>query len=89
VARRLLDGERPADLAREFGISKAAMSERYSAQVRAVRAVAHRLMEADEALRALAPLEQLAALRLADDLRIKAAADNTVVRTLLGRFHAG
>lgn len=71
VIRRLVGGERPVDLAREFGVSKATMSERYSAQALAVRIVAHQLMQADSALRALTPLGQLAARRLAAQRLVK------------------
>jgi len=87
--RRLLDGEKPADLAREFGLSKAAFSERFSSRVQHLRAVVQALLRADEALRALPPAAQFAARQMADDMRIKDVADRMVTRLWLDRFGRG
>lgn len=89
VLRRLLDGEKPADLAREFGLSRAAFSESFSSRVQHLRAVAQTLLRADEALRALPPAAQLAARQMADELCAQDAAGRMVSRLLLDRFGRG
>jgi transcriptional regulator with XRE-family HTH domain len=83
LAARLLAGERAADLAREFGVSKSAVSERLSGQVKTVRRVAWQLFDAEQAVRALPRAEQVAALRIADDLRARAEAERIVSRSML------
>ena len=69
IGRRLAKGERASDLAKEFGVSKTRVSERFSARTETVKAVANQLVAAEEALRSLPVSEQLSALSLADDLR--------------------
>ncbi|MBU6257277.1 MAG: helix-turn-helix domain-containing protein [Burkholderiales bacterium] len=86
LTARLLAGERAADLAREFGVSKATVSERLSAQVQAVRSVAQRLFDAEQALCALSPAEQATALRLAQEARIRADAERIAVEVLTARL---
>jgi hypothetical protein len=66
---RLAKGEKAADLSREYGISKTAISVRVSKRAETVKNVAHQLVAADEALRSLPLPEQLAAVSLADELR--------------------
>lgn len=69
VQTRLLAGERAADLAREFGVSKTAISVRFSGRSETVRSVANQLVSAEVSLRALPVPEQVAALNLAEELR--------------------
>ncbi|MDE2396164.1 MAG: helix-turn-helix domain-containing protein [Burkholderiales bacterium] len=86
LTARLLAGERAADLARELGVSKATVSERLSPQVQAVRSVAQRLFDAEQALRALPPVSQATALRLAREGRIRADAERIAVEVLTARL---
>lgn len=69
IKQRLLKGEKAADLAREYGVSKTRISERFSERIGTVKAVANQLVAADAALRALPVTEQVQALSLADELR--------------------
>jgi hypothetical protein len=69
LERRLLAGERAADLSREYGVSKTAISARFSKRIETVKAVANQLVSAEASLRALPLSEQLSALTLADELR--------------------
>lgn len=66
---RLSRGEKAADLAREYGVSKTAISARVSKRVETVKAVANQLVSAEDALRSLPVSEQVLALNLADELR--------------------
>ncbi len=56
-------------MAREFGVSKTAISVRFSKRIETVKGVAHQLVAAEQALRQLTVSEQLTAVSLADDLR--------------------
>lgn len=69
IGKRLLKGEKPADLAREFKVGRATISERFSERVGKVRTVAKQLVETRDALDSLSVSEQLSAISLADDLR--------------------
>jgi hypothetical protein len=69
IAKRLMAGEKPADLAREFKVSRAFMTSHFKNKVENVRNVASQLVSAESALRALPLSEQLLAVSLADDLR--------------------
>lgn len=69
IRKRLLAGEKAADLAREFGVSKTRISARFSERIETVKSVANQLVSAEGALRSLPVSEQLAALTLADELR--------------------
>lgn len=69
LKRRLIAGEKAADLAREYGVSKAAISVRVSKRVETVKNVANQLVEAEEAVKALPFSEQVAVYQLAEDLR--------------------
>lgn len=66
---RLLKGEKAADLAREYGVSKSAISNRVSKRVETVKTVASKVMEADKALKSLPIPDQVAAMTLIDDLK--------------------
>lgn len=69
IGERLLKGEKPAALAKEFGVDRAAISRRFSQQVKSVKAVANQLVAADEALKSLPISQQINALSLAEELR--------------------
>lgn len=69
IKKRLLAGEKAADLAREYKVSKAAISNRVSKRIETVKAIANQLLTAEKALRSLPVSEQLLTLSLADELR--------------------
>jgi len=69
IGKRLLKGDKPADLAREFDISKTAISVRFSKRIETVKNVANQLVEVDRAMEQLNVSEQIAARNLADDLK--------------------
>lgn len=69
IGTRLLAGEKAADLAREFKVSRGVISQRFSKRVENVKAIANQLVSAEQALRGLPVSEQLQALTLADELR--------------------
>lgn len=69
IGKRLLAGESASALAREFGISKAAVSAKFSERVRNVKDAANQIVAAESALSKLNVSEQLAARSLADDLK--------------------
>jgi hypothetical protein len=68
IKRRLLDGDKPAELAREFKVSKATISG-VSKRAEEVRAVANQVVSAERALGALPVSEQLLTVSLASKLR--------------------
>lgn len=69
IGKRLLAGESAAALSREFGVSKAAISVRFSKRTEAVKSVAKQIVETERALSFLNVSEQIAARSLADDLK--------------------
>jgi uncharacterized protein (DUF2342 family) len=69
IERRLLDGDKPAALAREYGIDRAAITRRFAQQTKTVKAVANQLLAAEGALRSLPVAQQINAINLADQLR--------------------
>lgn len=69
INKRLLNGESQGSLAKEFGVSKAAIQKRFSGRIETVKTVANQIVEAETALRKLPISDQLAALSLADELR--------------------
>lgn len=69
IGKRLLAGESAAALSREFGVSKAAISVRFSKRTEAVKTVAKQIVETERALSFLNVSEQIAARSLADDLK--------------------
>lgn len=69
IGKRLLAGESAASLAREFGVSKATVSERFSERLRNVKDAANQIVAAESALSKLNVSEQMAARSLADDLK--------------------
>jgi hypothetical protein len=66
---RLFKGEKPADLAREYDVSKSAISTRFSKRSKTVKDVANQIVAAKDALDALSVSEQVSAISLAEQLR--------------------
>jgi len=69
IGKRILAGESAASLAREYGVSKTAISLRVSKRVDAVKDAANQLVAADAAMAKLNVSEQITARSLADDLK--------------------
>lgn len=69
VHQRIIKGEKPADLAREYGVSKTRISARFSGRFETVQAVANQILSAETALKALPVSEQVQAISILDDLR--------------------
>lgn len=69
IGKRLLGGEKPADLAREYGVSKAAISQRFSKRIETIKSVANQIVATEHAFGKLNVSEQFAARSLADDLK--------------------
>ncbi len=69
IKSRVAKGEKPADLAREYKVSKAAVSNRVSKRIETIKTVANQMVSAEQALRSLPVSEQLITISLADDLR--------------------
>lgn len=75
IQRRLLAGETARSLAREYGLSEAAIRKKYGAhknistQSAQVRSTAEKLADAQTALQALTPAQRPVAIDLADKLR--------------------
>lgn len=66
---RAARGEKPADLAREYGVSKSSVSQHVSKRVETAKAVANQIVAADVALKALPVAEQILVHSLVDDLK--------------------
>ena len=69
IGKRLLSGESAADLAREFKVSPASVSVRFSKAVGNVKIVANQIVATENALALLNVSEQIAARSLADELK--------------------
>lgn len=69
IGKRLMAGESPSALAREFGVSKSTISGRFSERVQSVKEVANQIVATENALSKLNISEQIAARSLADDLK--------------------
>lgn len=69
IGRRIYQGEKASTLAKEFGVDRAAISRRFSQQVKSVKSVANQLVAADQALKALPIAQQINAINLAEQLR--------------------
>lgn len=69
IGKRLLAGESAASLSREFGVSKASISTRFSKRIETVKSVANQIVDTDVALSKLNVSEQIAARSLADELK--------------------
>jgi hypothetical protein len=69
IGKRLIDGESTSALAREYGVGKSTISERFSERTNRVKATAGLIVKAETALSSLSISEQISARSLADDLR--------------------
>jgi hypothetical protein len=69
IGKRLLQGESTSSLAREFGVSKASVSGRFSERSNTVKATASLIVASERAMELLNVSEQVAARSLADDLK--------------------
>ena len=69
LKRRILAGEKPADLAREYGVSKSAISKQVSKRIETVKEVANKILDTEAAIRELSVADQLSAVTLASQLR--------------------
>jgi ribosomal protein S11 len=69
IQRRLALGEKATDLAREFKVSKTAISVRFSKRTETIKSVAQQVVSAEAALLALPVSEQKAAVSLIEELR--------------------
>lgn len=69
IGSRLLAGEKPADLAREFGVSRAVISSRFSKRNETVKTVANQILDAEAAVFSLPVSEQVSVFALANELR--------------------
>lgn len=69
IGKRLIAGESTSALAREYGVSKSTISERFSERTNRVKATAGLIVKAETALHSLSISEQISARTLADELR--------------------
>lgn len=69
IDRRLISGESAAALAKEFKVDRAAISRKFSQQIKTVKNVANQLLEAEVALHALPIAQQISAIAIADQMR--------------------
>lgn len=69
IGKRLLIGESAAALAREYDVSKATISMRFSKRTETVKSVANQIVETERSLSLLNVSEQIAARSLADELK--------------------
>lgn len=69
IGKRLLKGEKGRVLAREFGVSEAAIRKRFGAQTKQIKDVANQLVAAETAFSALPISAQISARTLADELK--------------------
>lgn len=74
ITARLVAGEKAADLAREYGVSKTSVSMRVSKRAETIHSVANQVVTAERSLASLPVSEQLIAVNLASKLR--AISDN-------------
>ncbi|MDW3684891.1 helix-turn-helix domain-containing protein [Cupriavidus sp. CV2] len=69
IGKRLLAGDAASALAREYGVSKTAISIRFSKRNETIKTVANQIVETERALSKLNVSEQMAARSLADSLK--------------------
>jgi len=69
VKKRLLSGDKAADLAREFGVSKTVISQRFSERIQTVKELANKIVEVDFAFKKLPAADQIETLSLVDELK--------------------
>jgi hypothetical protein len=66
---RLARGEKAADLAREYGVSKTAVSVRVSKRAETVKAVANQMLASEKALQAMPIPDRIETMHLVNELR--------------------
>jgi hypothetical protein len=69
IKRRLLSGEKAADLSREFKISKATITERVTKRIELNKAVANQMVTAEVAFRSLPISEQFDVNSIMDNMK--------------------
>lgn len=69
IGNRLLNGEQGRSLAREFGVSEAAIRKRHSTQNKQIKDVANQIVAAETAFKLLPISAQISAKNLVDELR--------------------
>lgn len=66
---RIIKGEKAADLAKEYNVSKSAVSMHISKRAESIKTVAKQVVEADAAFSALPMFEKIETLSLIDELK--------------------
>src|SRR5512146_3251777 len=84
IERRLLKNEKPAALAREFGIDRAAITRRFSQQTQQQKAIAEQLATAEIAFSALPVSQQIATRQLADSRKAALQKYHSILERNLG-----
>lgn len=69
IGKRLLAGEKASALAKEFGVSPATLSQRFSKSTEKVKTVANQIVATEQALEDLTVSEQVTAISMARKLR--------------------
>ncbi len=69
IERRMLNGEKAIDLAKEYKVDRSALTRRLSHQNATVKHVANQMLSAEVALRSLPVAQQVSAINLMDQLR--------------------
>ena len=69
IEKKLLNGETPASLAKQYGINRAALSRKFSQRIATVKHVANQIVETEQNFKSLPLTQQLQAINLADQLR--------------------
>lgn len=69
IGKRLLAGEKAAALAKEFKVSPATISERFSKSTERIKSVANQIVAAGQAMDSLSLSEQVSAISMAAKLR--------------------
>lgn len=69
IKDRVAQGESVASLSKEFKISRAAIANRVSQSVQAIKSAANQIVRADEALKALPITDRVSACNLAEKLK--------------------
>lgn len=88
LGARLLGGAKAADLAREYGVPRSAISERFSERNRTVRELATQVVEVNRAIAARPQIEQDAIHQLAHDMETisRNYASQTVAQSEAGKL---
>lgn len=87
LQRRLLVGEKASALAKEYGVSKSAISKRTTQPVEKVKAVVNQMLKAESAMRALPVSQRNQAVDLLDELRHLSLSAAAVARLGMQNAH--